>query len=512
MDTRTAERKINQFKAKVEERRGPAGHSQQDVPILDGLRNYLSEETLSLAIPAHKSGVGAPYYAKQVLGDQAFEADQTMLNGVDNRHQSWEIQTAAQNLAAEALGADQCLFSTSGSSTSVHAAMSAVVSPGEKIAVSRNSHKSVITGLIHTGAVPIWLEPEYDHELEVAHGILPGTLQQALSEHADCRAVLIVTPSYYGVCSNVPELAEIAHAHDIPLVSDDAWALIYKFHPELPPFALDAGADLAIGSVHKTLSALSQTSIISVKGSRIDTDRLLLSLESYHTTSASSLLLASIDAARRQMVEDGEVLAGKALALARRLRAGARELGLGTIEPEDIMRRPSAWGFNELHVTMDVQPLGITGYQASDWLRGQHAIAVELSDHRRIMAAISHADTEETVDRALEGLGALAREFLGGNGSGRSPRPQPTADALRTEQVVTPRDAFYAPAEMVKLDQAPGRLAAEFITPYPPGIPVVVPGERLTEEIVDYLKTGAAEGIYAEGLTDQTLASVRVMA
>jgi lysine decarboxylase len=128
------------------------------------------------------------------------------------------------------------------------------------------------------------------------------------------------------------------------------------------------------------------------------------------------------------------------------------------------------------------------------------------------MAAISHADTEETVDRALEGLGALAREFLGGNGSGRSPRPQPTADALRTEQVVTPRDAFYAPAEMVKLDQAPGRLAAEFITPYPPGIPVVVPGERLTEEIVDYLKTGAAEGIYAEGLTDQTLASVRVMA
>ncbi|MFL5860959.1 MAG: aminotransferase class I/II-fold pyridoxal phosphate-dependent enzyme [Solirubrobacteraceae bacterium] len=512
MDTRTLEQKVNIAKAAAEERRGPAGHSQQDTPILDGLRAFHAQDTASFAIPAHKSGVGAPAYAKEVLGEQAFLADQTMLNGVDNRHESWEIQTAAQNLAAEALGAEQCLFSTNGSTTSVHSAMSAVVGPAEKIAVSRNSHKSVITGLVHTGAVPIWLEAEYDDELEVAHGILPETLERALAEHPDCKAVMITSPSYYGVCSDVPRLAEIAHAHELPLVSDDAWALAYKFHPELPPFALDVGADLAIGSVHKTLSGLSQTSIISVKGSRIDSTRLSLALESYQTTSGSSILLGSIDAARRQMVEEGEALIGHALRLARRLRAGARELGLPTIEPEAILRHPSAWAFNELHVTMDVQQLGMTGYKAADWLRGQRAVAVELADHRRIMAAVSHSDTDASIDRALAALRGMVQRFQSPLNFTRSSRPVPGPSKLRTEQVMTPREAFYGPTEMVALMDAPGRVAAELVTPYPPGIPLFVPGERVTAEIAEYLKTGGAEGMYAEGCADQSLSSLRVVA
>src|SRR3954451_15190050 len=337
MDTRTLQRQVNKAKAAVEERQGPAGHSQSDVPILDALRSMHEEDPVSLAIPAHKSGGGAPTDVLDVLGEKAFRADQTMLNGIDNRHQSWQVQEAAQQLAAEALEADECLFSTNGSTTSVHAAISAVVGPGEKLAVSRNAHKSVITGLIHAGAQPVWLEAEYDEELEVAHGVALETVTRALAAHPDCKAVFLVSPSYYGACSDVPRIAEIAHDAGLPLVTDDAWALAYKFHPELPPFALDVGADLAIGSVHKTLSALSQTSIISVKGSRIDTTRLSLALEAYETTSASSLLLASIDAARRQMVRDAERLLTNALRLARRLRAGARELGLPTIEPDDIL-------------------------------------------------------------------------------------------------------------------------------------------------------------------------------
>src|SRR4051794_20026080 len=162
MDTRTLRRKVNEVRAKAEERRGPAGHSQADAPILDALRRFHAEDTVSLAIPAHKSGAGAPDDALELLGERAFMADQTTLNGVDNRHVSWEVQTAAQELAAEALGADQCLFSTNGSTSSVHTAISAIVGPGERLALSRNSHKSAITGLIHAGAVPVWLEPEYN--------------------------------------------------------------------------------------------------------------------------------------------------------------------------------------------------------------------------------------------------------------------------------------------------------------------------------------------------------------
>jgi arginine/lysine/ornithine decarboxylase len=511
VDTRATERRLNQMRAKLEERRGPAGHSQEDTPILDAIVNFHREDTATFAIPAHKSGRGAPAYAKEVLGEQVFLADQTMLNGVDNRHESWEIQTAAQNLAAEAMGADQCLFSTNGSTTSVHAAMTAVVGPGDKLAVSRNSHKSVITGLIHTGAMPVWLEPEYDEDLEVAHGIVSDTLERALTEHPDCRAVFLVTPSYYGVCSDVPRLAEISHQRGLPLICDDAWALAYKFHPELPPFALDVGADLAIGSCHKTLSGLSQTSIISVKGSRIDSNRLSLALETHQSTSGSAVLLASIDAARRQMVQEGEELIGEALRLARWLRSEVAELGLGTIEPLEILTRVSAWHFNELHVTIDVQSLGMTGYKASDWLRGHHGVAVELADHRRVMAAVSHADSNESIGRLLAALKDMVSHFGSGVNLTRAGRPIPGPAELRTEQVISPRDAFYAQTEMVPLKEAPGRLAAEFVTPYPPGIPLVAPGERITEEIVDYLLTGAAEGIYVEGCADQSLGSARVV-
>jgi arginine decarboxylase len=511
MDTRTLQRTFNQGKAVLEERRGPAGHSQDDIPLLAALRRFHEEDTAAFTIPAHKSGAGAPQAALEALGRKAFEADQTMLNGIDTRHQSWQVQTAAMELAAEALEADQVLFSTNGSSGSVHTAMSAVVSPGERIAVSRNSHKSVITGLIHTGAVPVWLEPDYDPELEVAHGVHPDTVRRALAEHPDCKAVLLVSPSYYGVCSHVPEIAQVAHDHGIPLVSDDAWALAYKFHPELPPFALDVGADIAIGSVHKTLSGMSQTSMISVKGDRVDSARLSLSLETYQSTSASAVLLASIDAARHQMVHDGERLLGEALRLARRLRMGARELGLGTIEPDAVLRRASAWAFNELHVTIDVDGLGITGYKAADWLRGHEAVAVELSDHRRVMLCVSHADTDASIDRALDALGALVGHFSGLSLTSPS-RDVPAPADLRTEQVMTPREAFYAPSEIVEIDEAAGRIAAEFVTPYPPGIPIFVPGERITDTLVEYLKTGAAEGIHVEGCADESLSSLRVVA
>jgi arginine/lysine/ornithine decarboxylase len=212
------------------------------------------------------------------------------------------------------------------------------------------------------------------------------------------------------------------------------------------------------------------------------------------------------------MVEEGEALIGEALRLARKLRRGARELGLETIEPEAILRRPSAWDFNELHVTVDVQRLGMTGYKASDWLRGQQAVAVELADHRRVMAAVSHADTDESIEHALAALAAMVESFDSGISLTRSGRPVPGPSELRTEQVMTPREAFYSKTEMVSIGDAIGRVTAEFVTPYPPGIPLVVPGERLTEPIVEYLKTGAAEGIYAEGCADQTLSSLRVVA
>jgi arginine/lysine/ornithine decarboxylase len=212
------------------------------------------------------------------------------------------------------------------------------------------------------------------------------------------------------------------------------------------------------------------------------------------------------------MVEEGEMLIGEALRLARRLRFGARELGLPTLEPDELLAHPSAWAVNELHVTVDVEHLGMTGYKAGDWLRGHRGVAVELADHRRVMLAVSHADADASIDRALAALRDLVERFDPEVNFTRSSLPVPAPAELRTEQVLTPREAFYAPTEMVPLAEAPGRVAAEFVTPYPPGIPLFVPGERITENIADYLKTGSAQGIYVEGCADQSLGALRVVA
>lgn len=407
-DERTNQRHVNQERAQVEAERGPVRNRQDAAPLLDAVARFYAEDTLRFGIPAHKGGAGAPLDALETIGAGAYRHDLNLLAGIDNRKESWQVQSTAQQLAAEALGADQCLFSTDGSTASVHAAIAAVVSPGEELAVARNVHKSIITGLIIGGVQPVWLEADYDEELEVAHGIVPETLERAFAEHPHCRGVLVTSPSYYGICSDIKGLAKVTHAHGIPLVVDEAWGLAYPFHEELPDFALAHGADLTIGSVHKTLSALGQTSILSLKGERVDPSRLNLAFELFQTTSTSTLLLAALDAARRQAVLEGERLFGKALRLARRLRTEIAALpGLQPLEPGDVLGRASAVDFNELHVTIDVQGIGLTGYAAADWLRKHEHIAFELADHRRLMANISHADTDATVDRLVAALRTL---------------------------------------------------------------------------------------------------------
>jgi arginine/lysine/ornithine decarboxylase len=513
IDERTQERRANQERAQAEAEHGPARKRQDAAPVLDAVARFYAEDTLRFGIPAHKGGAGASSGALEMIGAGAYRHDLNLLAGIDNRKESWQVQATAQQLAAEALGADQCFFSTNGSTGSVHAAIAAVARPGEKLAVARNVHKSVVTGLLISGVWPVWLEADYDGELKVAHGIAPQTLERALSEHPDCSAVLVSSPSYYGVCSDIKGLAEVTHGHGIPLVVDEAWGLAYPFHDELPAFALALGADLAVGSAHKTLSALGQTSILSLKGDRVDPSRLNLALELFHTTSTSTLLLAALDAARRQAVLEGERLFGEALRLARRLRAEIGALpGLKPLEPDDVLGRPGAAHFNELHVTFDVQSIGLTGYAAADWLRSHEHVAFELADHRRLMANISHADNDATVDRLVAALRALVAEREAHDEGGGAPRAIPGPVELRTEQVLCPRDAFFGQTTSVPLEAAAGRIAAELVAPYPPGIPIFVPGERITDTIVDYLLTGAAEGFHVQGVADPALDQLRVVA
>lgn len=504
-------REENICKAEAESDQGPVRDDQGEAPIGRAIEEFHARGDVAFGIPAHRSGTTPDVsVAERWAGRSAFRADVGMNKGVDNRHQSWKVEPTAMSLFAEAVGADETLFSTNGSTENVHVAMMAAVRPGETLVLARNGHKSAFSGLVLSGAMPVYVEPEYDDRWQIAHGVDPEVLDRTLSDHPEAVATMIFTPTYYGVSADVARLAEIAHRHGLPLLTDDAWGLDYSFCTRLPASAISSGADLAIGSVHKTLDGLCQTSVLSRKGERIDPSRLALVFELAQSTSASSLLLSSIDAARQRFQAHGEQLLGDAVDLALELRASIGQLeGLDLID-ESVLSSPGAYEMDPTHVTFDVLGLGLTGNQAADWLRQNCGVHLELADHRRLMALITFADTSETIGRLRSALEGLVEAHRGAERLDLS--DMPALAETRMETVMTPREAFLGATEMVPWRKAAGRVSAEMICPYPPGIPVVAPGELLTEAAVDYLQHHAAKGSMVEGAADETLAEFRVVA
>src|SRR3954469_4322085 len=480
MEPRTVKKAVNRVKASLDQRRGPVEKDQSGTPIADAIGAFWERDMLTFAIPAHNGGRGPLPEVAKWAGLDAIRSDLSMSHGVDTRDRAWKVLSTAQELFAEAVGAKQVLFSTNGSSMNVHVAVMAVAGPGDTIVMARNGHKSVFAALVLSGARPVWVDPYYDEELEIALGLLPDAFAAALDEHPEARAGMGFTPSYYGTSADVRALADACHARDLPLVTDDAWGLDYALsgHPDLPEGALAQGSDLAIGSVHKTLTGMGQTSVLSVGSDRIDTERLQLCFELEESTSASTLLLSSIDGARRQFVRDGVELLDRAVKSANLLRDRLRDEvpQLRVVDPQQLVGLPGVVSADPTHVMIETCSVGLTGFQADDWLRDERQIDVELVDHRRIMPLITFAHGEQEVDRLVRALRDLVDEH-GEPGAATDVGRLPSRLELRTEQSMLPRDAFFSPAETVKVKQASGRTSAELITPYPPGIPAVAPGE-----------------------------------
>jgi arginine/lysine/ornithine decarboxylase len=501
------------FQSEIAKRQGPVRENQRTVPIADAMRDYWQRGMLSFSIPAHCGGRGVIPEFVRWAGMDAARFDLPMSHGVDTRNRAWQVQATAQSLFAEAVGAKQTLFSTNGSSMSVRVAIMAVAGPGETLVMARNGHKSSFAGLVLSGARPVYVDPYYDEDLELALGVLPDELDAVLDAHPEARAVLVFTPSYYGTSADVQALADLCHGRDLTLVTDDAWGLDYKLsgHPELPEGALSQGSDLAIGSVHKSLSGLGQTSVLSVGSERIDIERLQLCYELEESTSASTLLLSSIDGARCQFVREGRELLDRAVTSARVLRDRlATEVPeLRVVSAEELGAKPGVVAVDPTHVLIETASVGLTGYAADDWLRDQRQIDVELVDHRRIMPLITFAHGEAEVDRLVVALRDLVRAE-GDPESGTGVDRLPTRRELRTEQAMLPRDAFFARADTVTPRKAVGRISAELVTPYPPGIPAVAPGEVYTKSIVDYLEEVVANDGFVEGAADPSLARLRV--
>ncbi len=483
---------------------------QSRAPLLEALADYHRRGRYGFTPPGHRQGRGVDPRVIEVMGAEPFRDDVLASAGLDDRSSSGGYLKDAEQLMADAVGAEHAFFSTCGSSLSVKSAMLAVAGHDGELLLSRDAHKSVVAGLIFSGLRPCWMSPRWDTQLHIAHPPSAEQVAEGWDRHPDAAAALVVSPTPYGTCADIEGIARVCHERGRPLIIDEAWGAHLPFHPDLPTWAMDAGADVCLVSVHKMGAGFEQGSVFHVQGDLVDPSHIAACADLLMTTSPNVLLYTALDGWRRQMVERGEAILGAALEVARRVRREVDGMSGLHVLHDELVRREASHDLDELQVLIDVTELEISGYQAADWLREHELIDIGLSDHARILATLSMSDNEESEQRlrtALERLVAAAPEL---------PRPHPvklpSPDELELESIQRPRDAFFGPVEHVPVDDAIGRVAAEQITPYPPGIPAVVPGERLNRAVLDYLRSGLEAGMVLPDPADPKLETVRVTA
>jgi arginine decarboxylase len=482
--------------------------NQSQAPIIEALQAWVSKSHAPFYTPGHKLGIGMNPLLKNRWGADVFSWDLPELPGLDNLQAPSGIIEQAQALAAEIFGAWQTWFLVNGSTAGIMAAILATCSEGDKIILPRNIHSSAIAGVIHAGAVPIFINPAYDRSLDIAHSITPASVKFALEQHPDATAVMLVYPTYYGACGDLVAIREIVHSYNIPLLVDEAHGAHFGFHPDLPPAALSMGADLTVQSTHKLLGSLTQSAMLHVNSHRIDRDRISRSLRLFQTTSPSYLLLASLDAARQQMALQGTELMDRTIELARIARSQIAEIdGLSVVEL--VTPIPGCKYLDLTRVTVTVTGLHLTGFVADEILTQQLGVVAELPSMRHLTFIISLGNTRSDIDQLVTAFSKLATnhpqaKYLD------LPSIEPP-DRILTEMAITPRQADRGNHLSIPIDDAIGKISAESICPYPPGIPVLISGEIITIEALDYLKSIIDLGGEIIGCSDPDLETIKIV-
>ena len=483
--------------------------NQNNTPLFTGLVNYIQSNPVPFHIPGHKKGQGMDPSFRDFIGKNALAMDLINIAPLDDLHKPHGFIQEAQSLAAEAFGADATFFSVQGTSGAIMTMVLAATKPGEKILVPRNVHKSVLAAIIFSGAVPVFIYPEIDHELGISHGISTEAVIKAVKQHPDAKALLVINPTYFGVSANLKEIVEIAHINNIPVLVDEAHGVHIHFHEDLPMSAMQAGADMAATSVHKLGGSMTQSSVLNVKEGLISANHVQSILSMTTTTSTSYLLLASLDAARRYLVTEGHEKIAQALELAHYAREKVNAIS-GLYSPGDeILKTSATYALDPTKLLVSVKRLGITGYEAESWLRDHHRIEVELSDLYNILCIITPGDNIDSINLLLAGLEELAGEF--GHKEAGENKKIPVHVAEMPRLALSPRDAFYAETEMIPFRESVGRIIAEFVMVYPPGIPIFTPGEIITEENLNFIEENIHAGLPVQGPEDPTLTQLKVV-
>lgn len=486
------------------------GLNQFNTPVFDALRRYVREGAIPFHVPGHKQGKGMAGQFRDYLGAAVLELDVAEIPGIDGFYDQSGLIGRAQELAAAAFGADTTFFLVNGTSGGIQAMIMSVCGPGDKIVIPRNAHRSMVAGLIFSGAEPVYLQPAYDVKLGMTVGLTAGQVAAALEEHPDAKGVLVINPTYYGITSELSAIAAIAHARGVPLLVDEAHGPHLAFHPDLPQPALEAGADIVVQSTHKILSSLTQSSMLHIRDGLVNIDRTAAMLRLVQSTSASYLLLASLDMARMQMATAGENLLTRTLAAAGLARERInRCAGLYSFGKE-VIGRPGICDTDPTKVTVNVSGLGLSGRQADRILRSDYGIQVELSDAVNVLAFFTIGDRREEAEKFAAALADLSRRINKEGQHSTGPGTPPFPPIPR--QIVSLREAFFATPEPVPLSRSVGRISAGTVAPYPPGIPLLCPGEEITGEAVDYLNAVLDLDIGVQGLHSAGDRTIRVIA
>ncbi len=476
--------------------------NQNSVPLLEAAQRYLDIDHAAFYMPAHKRGQGINREFMAIMGENIFRLDLPELPDLE------EPIAEAEVLAADAYGSDRAWFLTNGSTCGVQAMLLATCQQGDKILIGRNCHKAAIAGLVLNGATPVYLPTAYLPEFDLDLGVSPEILEFFLKKHPDTKAVMLVSPNYFGVCGELAKMVEIAHDFDVPLLVDAAHGAHLGFHPDLPISAIQAGADLVVQSTHKMAGSLTQSSILHLQGDRIAAEQVDRALQILRSSSPNLLLMLSLDVARRQMAVNGKELLTETIKLAQKSRSQLDQIpNLRTFSQIEV---PS---LDETRLTVMVDCLSITGFEADIYLHSQLNVMAEMPTLTQLVFSLSLGNTQTDIDRLVQAFQKLGKEklitqLIRNYELGITNYQLPIVDY---QSNLTPRQAYFAKCDRILLNDAIGCISAESLCPYPPGIPLVCIGEKITLDMVQMLQAILRSGGIINGASDETLKTILVV-
>ena len=478
---------------------------QSSAPIYDALEKFRMARVVPFDVPGHKRGRGNPELVK-FLGGQCVEIDVNSMKPLDNLCHPVSVILEGEQLAARAFGAAAAFFMVGGTTSAVQAMVLTACKSGEKIILPRNVHRSVINALVLNGAIPVYVNPEVDSRLGISLGMRLAELEQTIKTHPDAKAVLVNHPTYYGIVSHLEGIIDLAHRHGMLVLADEAHGTHFYFSPpgsSLPRGAVRLGADMAAVSMHKSGGSLSQSSLL-LTGPGVSPGYVRQIINLTQTTSASYLLIGSLDISRRNLALNGEEIFTKVLGYSGYARAEINKIpGLWAFA-QDIVNGDSVYGFDTTKLSVHTLEIGLAGIEVYDILRDEYDIQIEFGDLGNILAYISIGDRMRDLERLVGALAEVCRKYRG------SRTGLMDQEYIPPQVVLSPQQAFYAQKKALPLRQAAGQVCSEFVMCYPPGIPILAPGERITAEILDYIEYAREKGCQVTGMEDSALGFLNV--